>query len=314
MTAKTTGHKPIVRLYDGYRYEDGITHIGQLLDRYSSLRRMEIGKSVLGKSIDALVVGDGAECVHVNASVHANEWITTPLLLRFIEQLAASYEQPVSVVKDHSDSGLAGKQLSDALSGVTLWTVPMVNPDGMNLSQDGIWPDCPYRDQLIKWNSGQEEFSRWKANIRGVDLNDQFPAGWEEERVRRGIADPASQDYGGENPLCEPEAAALARLTRRIGFSRVASLHTQGREIYWNYRNLEPACSEGLAQRLAKVSGYKAVKLTGSDAGYKDWFISEFRRPGYTIEAGEGVNPLPIQQFEQIYSEIAPLLAEFIRG
>lgn len=313
MASECSSQKPIVRVHDGYRYEDGTTHIGQLLERYSSLRRVEIGKSVLGKSIDALVIGKGAECIHVNAAVHANEWITTPLLLRFIEQLAASYES-VTHIEDHSDSSQVVKPLSDVLSDVTLWAVPMVNPDGMNLSQDGLWPDCPFRERLIEWNFGQEKFSHWKANIRGVDLNDQFPAGWEEEGARRGLAGPASQDYGGEKPLCEPEAAALARLTRRISFMRVASLHTQGREIYWNYRNLEPACSEGLAQRLARVSGYEAVKLTDSDAGYKDWFISEFRRPGFTVEAGEGVNPLPPEQFEQIYNEISPLLAEFIRG
>ncbi|AZK48037.1 M14 family metallopeptidase [Paenibacillus lentus] len=313
MASESSGQQPIVRVHDGYRYEDGIAHIGRLLERYSSLRRVEIGKSVLGKSIDAIVIGKGAECVHANASVHANEWITTPLLLRFIEQLAALYES-VPGIEDHRHNSQVMKSLSDVLSDVTLWAVPMVNPDGMNLSQDGLWPGCPFRVQLMEWNSGQEDFSRWKANIRGVDLNDQFPAGWEEERLRRGVAAPASQDYGGEHPLCEPEAFALAALTRRISFSRVASLHTQGREIYWNYRNLEPAYSEGLARRLAKVSGYEAVKLMDSDAGYKDWFISEFRRPGFTIEAGEGVNPLPPEQFEQIYSEISLLLAAFIRG
>ncbi|WP_379391325.1 M14 family metallocarboxypeptidase [Paenibacillus lentus] len=308
LASEINGQKPIVRVYDGYRYEDGVVHIGQLLDRYEGLTRVEIGKSVLGRSIDALVIGKGADCIHVNASVHANEWITTPLLLRFIEELAASLQS------ENRKADNSGSLLAKRLNDVALWAVPMVNPDGMNLSQDGLWPGCPFREQLIKWNAGQKDFTRWKANIRGVDLNDQFPAGWEEERARRGMAGPASQDYGGEMPLCEPEAAALASLTRRLGFSRVASLHTQGREIYWNYRDMEPDSSEQLAGRLAEASGYEAIKLTGSDAGYKDWFISEFRRPGFTIEAGEGVNPLPTGQFEIIYGEIAPLLTEFVRG
>lgn len=38
-------------------------------------------------------------------------------------------------------------------------------------------------------------------------------------------------------------------------------------------------------------------------AGYKDWFIQEYDRPGYTIEVGRGVNPLPMEQFEQIYED-----------
>lgn len=307
LASVSNGQEPIVRIHKGYRYEDGIAHIRQLQGRYGCLRRVEVGKSVLGKSIDALVLGSGEVCVHVNASVHANEWITTPLLLRFIEELAADLESS-------SGRGDAGSLTEDLLGRITLWAVPMVNPDGINLSQDGLWPECPYREHLLSWNSGVEDFSRWKANIRGVDLNDQFPAGWEEERARRSTGGPASQDYGGSAPLSEPEAAALASLTRRLRFSRVASLHTQGREIYWNYRDLEPDGSEALASRLVEASGYRAVKLTGSDAGYKDWFISEFRRPGFTIEAGVGVNPLPAGQFEAIYGEIKPLLTEFIRG
>ncbi|MNI77462.1 Gamma-D-glutamyl-L-diamino acid endopeptidase 1 [compost metagenome] len=103
-------------------------------------------------------------------------------------------------------------------------------------------------------------------------------------------------------------------------------MHTQGKEIYWNYRDREPQEAEAMAERLAAASGegsdgsngsgggYRAVKLSGSDAGYKDWFIDEFRRPGFTVEAGEGVNPLPVEQFDDIYKGLAPILAEFIRG
>lgn len=38
-------------------------------------------------------------------------------------------------------------------------------------------------------------------------------------------------------------------------------------------------------------------------AGYKDWFLQEYRRPGYTIEAGLGTNPLPLSQFNEIYND-----------
>ncbi|MMZ65273.1 Gamma-D-glutamyl-L-diamino acid endopeptidase 1 [compost metagenome] len=91
-------------------------------------------------------------------------------------------------------------------------------------------------------------------------------------------------------------------------------MHTQGKEIYWNYREREPREAEAFAARLAAAGGYRAVKLTGSDAGYKDWFIDEFRRPGFTVEVGEGVNPLPLEDFEEMYKELEPILAEFIRG
>ena len=50
------------------------------------------------------------------------------------------------------------------------------------------------------------------------------------------------------------------------------------------------------------------VPYESSFAGYKDWFIQTFNRPGYTIEAGLGVNPLPISDFNQIYRDNERLL------
>ena len=56
---------------------------------------------------------------------------------------------------------------------------------------------------------------------------------------------------------------------------------------------------------MARISGYSLEQATGvaSYAGYKDWFIQEYRRPGYTIEVGQGKNPIPVSQFDQIYRE-----------
>lgn len=296
--------QPVVSVNGGYRYGDLITQCDQLLERYEFLRKEEIGTSVLGKSIFALLLGTGKEQVHINAAVHANEWITAPLLLRFIEEIARSVS---------SVGGTFGKEAITWLEKVTICAVPMVNPDGVDLSQDGIPVTYASAHELVEWNGGDRDFCRWKANIHGVDLNDQFPAYWEEEVSRRGTSGPAPQDYGGERPLCEPEAICLAELTRSRNFERVMSIHTQGRELYWNYREMEPDGSEEMATQIAAAGKYQAIKLSESDAGYKDWFIHEFRRTGYTLEAGAGVNPLPPEQFLDIYEEVAPILAQFIR-
>ena len=72
---------------------------------------------------------------------------------------------------------------------------------------------------------------------------------------------------------------------------------------HWGFENLEPPENEILANEFARVSGYMPAQATGSYAGYKDWFIQDWRRPGFTIELGSGINPLPLTQFDEIYEE-----------
>lgn len=283
----------------GYGYETLGKELNRLGKIYPFLQIACIGESVMGRDIHALRIGHGSKEMHFNAAMHANEWITAPLLMQFVEDLACSYAR---------GTAWQGRNVRRILSEYSLWVVPMVNPDGVELVLQGLPEEHPHREALLAWNQGSLSFLNWKANIRGVDLNDQFPAHWEEEKLRREHEGPGERDYGGEAPLSEPEAAALAQFTESHDFELVVALHTQGREIYWNYREYEPAESEALAERLALASDYVAVKLSGSDAGYKDWFIQQFRRPGFTVEVGLGVNPLPVETFALLYEEVVPIL------
>lgn len=95
----------------------------------------------------------------------------------------------------------------------------------------------------------------------------------------------------------------MAELTRRSDFSRVLAFHTQGEVIYWGFENLEPPEAKTIVDEFSRVSGYISIQTVDSYAGYKDWFIQDFRKPGYTVELGKGVNPLPLAQYDEIYEE-----------
>ena len=75
--------------------------------------------------------------------------------------------------------------------------------------------------------------------------------------------------------------------------------------IYWQFRDYEVPGARELGEAFAAASGYalEDTPYESSFAGYKDWFIQDFRRPGYTIEVGSGINPLPIGQFDEIYAD-----------
>jgi g-D-glutamyl-meso-diaminopimelate peptidase len=294
----------IVQSDGPYGYSEMMEDLQRLTSAYPFIQAHTIGSTVLGREIPAIRLGSGAKEIHYNGSFHANEWITSLALMKFVEDFAAA-----AVAK----GSILGQQVNELLDSVALWIVPMVNPDGVELVLEGAPPRHPMHDLLIQWNHGSDSFIDWKANARGVDLNDQFPAGWETEQSRRSPRSPGPRDYVGEGPLTEPEAQAMERFTRERDFQFVIAFHTQGEEIYWNYRDLEPPGSEVLAKRLGEVSGYEPIKLAGSDAGYKDWFIQEYRRPGFTVELGNGVNPLPLSQFPDLYKKASAIMLEGLR-
>ncbi|MEK4027838.1 MULTISPECIES: M14 family metallopeptidase [Bacillaceae] len=279
-----------------YDFQQMRRDMHRLLTIYPFMKRKEAGKSVLGLPLYDLRIGRGDRKIQINASFHANEWITTPILMQFLNEYLLSLTNQLTIKEVRALPVYMETQLS---------AVPMVDPDGVNLVLNGPQPEV--EEKVVAINKGGYDFSGWKANIRGVDLNKQFPANWEYEATRKPKA-PSSRDFPGDQPLSEPETKAMAALVRKESFERLIALHTQGKEFYWGYEGLEPPESEGLAKRFSRVSGYKAVRYVDSHSGFKDWFIQEFRKPGFTIELGEGENPLPLSQFDEIYEDVSKLL------
>lgn len=269
---------------------------------YPFLEFGNIGESVLGKSIKYVRIGRGKKQVLYNASIHANEWITSVLLMKFVENFSKAY------VMDRCVFGYRARELFEECS---LYIVPMMNPDGVDIVTGYIGPgDEIYEDaKRIANRYPSIPFpSGWKANIKGIDLNLQFPARWEEARkikYSEGFTMPSPRDYVGLAPLTQPESVALYNFTNTNNFKLTISYHTQGEEIYWRFLDYLPENSLKIAKEFSKVSDYilSDTPYRSSFAGYRDWFIQNFNRPGYTVEAGKGVSPLPISQFDTIYAD-----------
>ena len=277
-------------------------NIEQLRKRYRFLQTGNIGYSVLGKPIPYIRIGSGAKEVMYSAAIHANEWITAVVLMKFVEDFAKAYE---------SNGFIYGYSAREIFNNTSIYIVPMANPDGVDLvtgvvgENTGVYNQ--YRDISLNF-PGIPFPSGWKANFNGVDLNLQFPAGWLNARkikFAQGYTKPAPRDFVGEGPLTEPEALALYNFTLIHDFRLILAYHTQGEVIYWKYADYLPEGSQEIGERFAETSGYSLdlTKTESAFAGYKDWFIQEYNRPGYTIEAGLGENPLPISQFEKIYND-----------
>ena len=281
--------------------------IGQIVQTYPFCRTEVITTTAFQRPVTTLVIGNGPRKVLYTASHHANEWITSLVLLKFAEEYAEAI-QSGGRIYDQDARELAEK--------VTVYMVSMVDPDGVDLVTGAIQPGNIQYDlaQRLSANYPTIPFpDGWKANLLGVDLNLQYPAGWLNARqikFSQGYTQPGPRDYVGRAPLNQFESRALAGYTEYIDPALVLAYHAQGREIYWQFKDIVVPGAEELGERMAQASGYTLanVPYESGFAGYKDWFIQQFRRPGYTIEVGQGINPLPLSQFDEIYRDNLPIL------
>lgn len=126
-----------------------------------------------------------------------------------------------------------------------------------------------------------------------------------QQNIRKVLLGPAPRDFVGYGPLTEPESLAVYNFTIRHNFRLILAYHSQGEVIYWQFQNYNPPYSFEIGTQFANVSGYslESTPYNSSFAGYKDWFIQNYNRPGYTIEVGLGTSPLPLSQFGKIYSD-----------
>lgn len=285
----------------------------QLAQTYPFLRQEQLTATAFQRPIGALIIGTGPRKVLFTAAHHANEWITALILLKFAEDWAQA------IVAGGTIGGVDANALAQA---VRVHLVPMVDPDGVDLVVGDIAPDSPQYQlaQRISQDFPSIPFPEgWKANLLGTDLNLNYPAGWltaREIKYMQGFVRPAPRDFVGTAPLNQQETRTLAEYTRRLDPELVLAYHTQGGEIYWQFKEYEVPGAQELGERMAQASGYALAEVAPNSAyaGYKDWFIQEFRRPGYTIEAGRGTNPLPLSQFPEIYRDNLPLLLIAAQG
>ncbi len=275
--------------------------------RYPFLKTQNFGKSVMQKNLFYLEIGEGDNEIMINASHHANEWITTPVVLKFAEDFLNAYANNSTIYTASAETLYNTRKI---------FIVPLVNPDGVDLVNDAVDKSSDFYSNAVRISQNYPNIpfpDGWKANINGTDLNLNYPAGWENARqikYAQGYTSPAPRDFVGTAPLSSPESRAMYNFTLNHNFLITLSYHTQGNVIYWKYLDYLPPYSLEIGEALSMASGYtlETTPTASGYAGYKDWFISYFNLPGYTIEAGLGENPLPISQFGQIYSANLPLI------
>lgn len=255
-----------------------IKKIKEFINNCNDFEVKIIGKSVLGQNICAInkIYDNNFKWAILTAGIHAREHLSCDFLCEQIEKL---------------------KSLSPLNYNLSI--IPLVNPDGMQIATEGI-ANIPkkFAKKLLQIN-GSDDFSLYKANANGVDLNNNWPANWEKCFSLK--TKPSSQGFYGYSPLSEPETLALAKWTEKINPFLTINFHLKGEEIYFDFFQDERRFQrdEKIAKIFAESTGYKIKKTQDiSSGGYKDWCVQTLKIPALTIELGNDKFSHPFPQNE----------------
>lgn len=287
------GKENVVNPKEVYTYEIMRDDISLLKVRYKDMLQVrKIGTSFYGKDLLAVKLGKGKKHILIVGAHHGREWLTASLIMKMLETYAEA----------RAENSRLGPFSSGIFDEVSIWFVPMINPDGVAIQQNRT-EDIPLsmKFYLFLLNEGSNNFLRWKANGQGIDLNRQYPAGWAE--LPSEPSQPLYQFYKGTKPLEAPEVQALVHFTYEVDPLIAVAYHSSGREIYWKYKNKHEKRDKNIAWKLSSLTGYELSTPPphAVGGGYTDWFITTFNRPGFTIEICPSVveTSPPLSAFEE---------------
>lgn len=277
--------------------------ISNLLKNYNFISYGIIGKSLCNRPIEYLSIGNKNNCNLWVSAHHGSEYITSMIVLNFLDNICEKIKQ---------NQKLYGIDLKEQFNKQGLVIVPCLNPDGVDIQLMGPNSAGKYSNLVSKIIS-ENHAEIWQANAHGVDLNHNYNAGWEKLHIleqKNNITGPSYKRYGGTHFHSEPETISLVNFCEKNNFNSATAFHSQGEEIYWDYGKNTPKISRNITNILAISSKYtiNSPEQLATGGGFKDWFITRFKKPGFTIEVGLGKNPLPITNFENIYTKIEPML------
>lgn len=261
---------------------------GNIQSKLEKLKRMPnldysiIGYSVLGEPIYCFHTGKyGGKQALITGAMHAREWISFYLIEK----------QIINMLRKNHNGGV--------------YYIPLVNPDGVKLALCGckFLPQI-YKNYVLELNNNNADFSLWKANINGVDLNVNFNALWGmgEKNVRM----PASENYIGRYPHSEPETEALAKFAKTILPFISVAYHSLGNVVYYGFKTLnehQQAKTTNIAKFFATLLNYTPIKTLNSCGGFSDYISHELHLPAVTIELGSEdlSHPITTNQLKDIW-------------
>lgn len=318
-----------------YTYDMMVEDIQTLAQQYPDRVSFSVrGTSLDGRDIYEVVLGNADAQNHImtQAGIHGREYMTSQLLMKMIEYYCYYYDMG-------SYHGVSYRELFDQtaihivpMSNPDGVTISQLGASALNNTyyQDIVY-ECYERDKEYmvyeedangygNWSDhySEKDFDRnkvdnprmityqeyqqiWKANAAGVDLNNNFDAGWDGIDLKEY---PSYGNYKGVAAVSEPETRILADMALQGDYQYFISYHSKGQLIYYDVEGNDEdtsARSLELANMLQDSLKYKPVSTKKAYhvnlGGFSDWIQLSLNQASVTVESGKMPCPLSIEEF-----------------
>ncbi len=292
------GQKKLLEYQATMDYGRMMEYLNLMVERYPFLSFSYLGESIMGRGIPVLTLGEG-DSAALYVGVHrAKEWITSVLLLRWLNEACEWYASGGKLF--HYNAGYL-------FSKKRLIVVPMLNPDGVDYHLNGVSSGNVLCERLSAMNGGSSDFSSWQANARGVDLSHNYSIGFDTQKIREanaGILGGAPEGFAGESSESEPEVGALCNYIRYHRDIRlVVDLQTSGETICYSSGGRTAPRSQTIANSLREFSGYRMEEEEACGT-LLDFCIGERNLPAVTLRCGKKEAPIPLSEAFYLYTEL----------
>ena len=326
----------LTSMYDYEMFEEDLKMMSEKYGNY--MKYQIIGSSEDSRNIYKLELGNSKaeHKILIQAGIHGREYMTTQLVMKMIEYYCNYYEMgqynniPYKELFDKTSIQIIAMSNPDGVTVSQYGIESLNNPEFKQIVKDCYerdkktliyeedsngdmnWHDF-YKDEdyipTTKYEEREITFDEyqtlWKANARGVDLNNNFNAEWNAIDLKEM---PSYGSYRGDFPLSESESVLLFNEAQKYQYLYYLSYHAKGGLIYYNTAgntidNMQKSLD--LATSLEKITKYKPVDTSNATnvnmGGFGDWVQLGLNKPSVTIEIGKHPCPLKKEEFQSIW-------------
>lgn len=287
-----------------YTYQTMVKDLKQLEETYGDrISVSKIAATYDNRNLYEILLGNPNAKSHIviSSSMHAREYMTSLLTMKQLEYYCFYYYT----------GKYKGLYYNELFHNVCIHLIPMVNPDGVTISQYGAKGihNASLRRNVIamckKYGRGLSSYyTTWKANGRGVDLNRNYDISWNTSANQ--VKHPCAASYKGKSPASEKETQAIVQIINKTKPKATINYHAMGSIIYW-YFGQKGELLENSKKLLNVVKGLTSYSPVGGSynrrdaAGLGDWVSVRKKLPTVTIEIGKSPCPLKIREFSSIW-------------